>query len=130
MNTTDTIELILPFKAEYVSIARLTVSGVANRLGFDIETIEDIKVALAEVCNKLISIGSQTAENYRIAFRLSENSLTIVFYCEDKSLRCIFGGEDEELGVSIISALMDEVEFCTNNDYVVSMTKSKELEGN
>ena len=35
----DKIELTLPFKAEYVSVARLVASGVCNRIGFDIETI-------------------------------------------------------------------------------------------
>ncbi|NMA66934.1 MAG: anti-sigma regulatory factor, partial [Clostridiaceae bacterium] len=34
----DCIEVTLPFKAEYVSVVRLTVSGIANRMGFDIET--------------------------------------------------------------------------------------------
>jgi anti-sigma regulatory factor (Ser/Thr protein kinase) len=48
-------ELVIPLRAEYVSIARLTVSGVANRAGFDFDTIEDIKVSLSEVCNHLIS---------------------------------------------------------------------------
>ena len=43
----EKIELRLPFKAEYVSVARLTASGIASRIGFDIEAIEDIKVAIA-----------------------------------------------------------------------------------
>ena len=118
----DKIELILPFKAEYVSVARLVVSGVANRIGFDIETIEDIKVALAEVCNKLVQLGSKSAESFKVAFMVSGKKLNIVFDCEDKSLKCIFNGEDEELGVSIINALMDEVEFCSNDSYLMSMS--------
>jgi serine/threonine-protein kinase RsbW len=48
------MELVIPLRAEFVSIARLTLSGVANRAGFDFDTIEDIKVALSEVCNRLI----------------------------------------------------------------------------
>ncbi len=118
----DKIELLVPFKAEYVSLARLAASGVANRMGFDIETIEDIKVALAEVCNKLVNLGSNFAECYRITFKITENKLSIVFDCEDKSLNCIFSDNDEDLGVSIIDALMDEVEFCSENSYLLSMS--------
>ncbi|MCX7841903.1 MAG: ATP-binding protein [Clostridia bacterium] len=118
----DCIELLLPLKAEYVSLARLAVSGVANRMGFDIETIEDIKVALAEVCNKLVQKGSNSVQSYKIVFNVSVDKLNIVFDCEDKSLRCIFEGEGEKLGVSIINALMDEVEFCSNNSYLMSMS--------
>ncbi|MCX7923665.1 MAG: ATP-binding protein [Clostridia bacterium] len=128
MSITDNIELILPFKAEYVSIARLTASGIANRIGFDIETIEDIKVAIAEVCNKILSIGSKTAQNYSIIFKLSQEGLVVEFVCSDKSLKCIFGDENDALGVSIITALMDNIEFCTKNDYILSMSKA--LEGN
>ena len=48
-------KLLLPLKAEFVSVARLTGSGIANRAGFDFDAIEDIKVVLSEVCNSLIN---------------------------------------------------------------------------
>ena len=124
----NTIELVLPFKAEYVSIVRLTASGVANRIGFDIETIEDIKVAIAEVCNKLINIGSSIATKYSIKFQLCTDKLIVIFDCEDKALKCIFDDEVDELGLSIMRALMDSVEFCTNNNYLFSMSKTLEGE--
>jgi serine/threonine-protein kinase RsbW len=124
----DKIEITLPFKAEYVSIARLTTSGIANRIGFDIEAIEDIKVAIAEVCNKLVSVGSEIADCYKIEFNVYENSLKIIFNCEDNALKCIFDSEDDTLGLSIMNALMDEVELCTEGDYLFSMSKA--LEGN
>lgn len=122
----DNIELAVPFKAEYVSIVRLTASGVANRLGFDIETIEDIKVAAAEVCNKLVNANSEKACSYKVLFTISDNSLNITFDCEDKSLRCLFEPENDELSISIITALMDSVEFCPDNTYLLSMTKAVE----
>lgn len=124
-NLTDSIELVLPFKAEYVSTARLVASGVASRVGFDIETIEDIKVAIAEVCNKLVQVGSQQVESYRVIFRVASNKLSVIFDCEDRSLKCIFGAEDE-LGVSIINALMDEVEFCSEGNNILLMSKGLE----
>lgn len=122
----DSIELAVPFKAEYVSVVRLTASGVANRLGFDIETIEDIKVAAAEVCNKLVNAGSKKAGSYSIVFKISDKCLEIIFDCEDKSLSCLFVPENDELSISIINALMDKVEFCPDNTYLLSMTKEIE----
>lgn len=124
----DNIEIILPFKAEYVSIARLTASGIANRIGFDVDTIEDIKVAIAEVCNKLVKVGSKNANSYRIRFEVTDSSMDIFFDCEDKLLKCIFDNEADELGISLITALMDNAEFCTGNDYIFSMSKT--FEGN
>lgn len=124
----DQIELVLPFKAGYVSIARLTASGVANRIGFDIETIEDIKVAVAEVCNKLVAEGSQLNKTYKIIFKIYDDSLTVIFDCEDKSLKCIFDDENDALGISIINALMDDVEFCGTDNFLLSMSKALEGE--
>ncbi|MCR4435193.1 MAG: ATP-binding protein [Clostridiales bacterium] len=124
----ESVELVLPFKAEYVSIARLTASGVASRVGFDIDTIEDIKVSISEVCNKLVSTGSQSAENYRIVFKVSDTALNVTFQCEDHSLKSVFDQNGDELGISIITALMDDIEFCGCGSNLLSM--SKKLEGN
>jgi len=46
----DLIEIRIPSKSEYVSVVRLTASGIANRLGFSYEDIEDIKIAVGEAC--------------------------------------------------------------------------------
>lgn len=117
------IELILPFKAEYVSVARLAASGISSRIGFDIEAIEDIKVALSEVCNKLVTRGSMSADCYRIIFSVKQSGLDIAFDCEDKSLCSIFRREHDELGISIIEALMDSLEISADGSYILSMSK-------
>ncbi|TYQ15089.1 UNVERIFIED_CONTAM: serine/threonine-protein kinase RsbW [Acetivibrio alkalicellulosi] len=127
-DTLDTIELVLPFKAEYVSVARLVTSGLCNRMGFDVETIEDVKVAISEVCSKLVSIGSNVSQCYKIVYSVSEDVLKVTYLCEDSSLKCIFNNGDDGLAIHIINALMDEVELCTSNDYILSM--SKVVEGN
>jgi anti-sigma regulatory factor (Ser/Thr protein kinase) len=59
------VELVIPLRAEFVSIARLTLSGVANRAGFDFDTIEDVKVALSEVCNRLIGNAERLSAGQR-----------------------------------------------------------------
>lgn len=119
----DTIELILPFKAEYVSTVRLVASGLCNRIGFDIEVIEDIKVAISEVCNKIINIGSKVSETYKIIFNICEKEIKVTFVCEDTSLKCIFDAENDMFAIEIINALMDTVELCTQNNYILSMSK-------
>ena len=51
------VELRLPNCPEYVVIARLTVAGVASRMAFDVETIEDMKIAVSEACTNAIEHG-------------------------------------------------------------------------
>jgi len=83
----STVELSIPMRAEYVSIARLTAAGVANRLGFDIDAIEDIKVSISEVCNRIINTQNNYSAGYcadcKLVFNLSVNCLGIDFYVED-----------------------------------------------
>ena len=119
----DIVELTLPFKAEYVSTARLVASSLANRIGFDIEVIEDIKVAISEVCSKIVNIGSKVTDAYKVIFDISGKEIKITFCCEDTSLKCIFDDENDRLAIDIINALMDEVELCTSNNYILSMSK-------
>jgi serine/threonine-protein kinase RsbW len=123
----DCIELKLPFKAEYVSVARLAVSGIANRMGFDIEAIEDIKVAVSEVCSKLVSIGSKIADGYVILFEIANSSLNIIYDCDDKALKCIFDEDADEMPVLIIKSLMTSLELGNSGSYILSMTKTKDI---
>lgn len=123
----DTIEISLPFKAEYVSIARLAASGISNRVGFDIETIEDIKVAIAEVCNKLVKAGRECEGHYTLTFNILPDSIEVIFRCENKNIDTIFSEDEEELGISIIKALMDKVQFnAGEGKHILIMTKTLE----
>lgn len=124
LENVDVIELVMPFKADFVSVSRLTASGIASRAGFDIDSIEDIKVTVSEVCSKIVERGSMTAKQYKIIFCVSDEEIRIVFDCEDKSIKCIFDQSDDGLSISIIKALMDKVELCPNNDYILSMSKT------
>lgn len=45
----DFIEMKVPAKSDYVGVARLTASGLANRMGFSYEEIEDLKVAISKL---------------------------------------------------------------------------------
>jgi serine/threonine-protein kinase RsbW len=124
MELNDRITLSLPCKAEYVSVARLTVSGVAYRMGFDIDTVEDIKVAVSEVCSRLINVSGKSNGTYEILYEVCSDKLIVTFSSDIERAGCIFEDDEDGLGVSIIKAFMDEVEFCPESrDHILSMTK-------
>ena len=123
-------KLSLPLKAEFVSVARLTVSGIANRAGFDFEAIEDIKVSLSEVCNRMIN--DMERSDYQddailgIEFIISDYSLTINFLIDNGPEDWVLSvepDEDNKLGLLIVQVLMDEFEINTEDGYIVSMMK-------
>ncbi len=128
MESRDTIVMKLPCKAEYVSVVRLTVSGIASRIGFDIETVEDIKVAVSEVCSRIINVSDSSDRQYEVWFDISSQKLTIYFNSDIERINCIFGDDEDGLGVSIINAFMDEVEYCPEGkSYILSMAKYNEV---
>jgi serine/threonine-protein kinase RsbW len=127
MVSTDSITLALPYKADYVSVARLTASGISSRIGFDIETIEDIKVAVSEVCSRIIGAAAGHSGCYEILFDVSDTGLDISFASGIDRIKCLFKNEEDGLSMSIINAFMDKVEFCPTKDYLLSMTKTFEV---
>lgn len=111
----DCISLTLPTKSDYVSVARLTASVVANNMGFDIESIEDIKVAVGEACNNAVLHGA-CQEDFKISF-LVENSEFIVevldcgngFSVEEYNEPDLMNPGENGLGIFIMRSLMDDV---------------------
>src|SRR3954468_6922434 len=69
------VRLTVPASLEYVRIVRLTGSGVASRLGFDIEEIENLRVALDELAS--MSIDAAAPGELEITFFTTPTELRI-----------------------------------------------------
>ncbi len=54
---TDMVELTIPVRADLVVLARLTATTVASRADFDVEEIEDLRLAVNELCVSLVESG-------------------------------------------------------------------------
>lgn len=131
----DVITIKLPSKAEYVSIARLAASVISNTVGFNIEEIDDIKVAVGEACNNAVLHGKSEEEVYEINFVLSDEKIHIevkdngIGFDEDKyeepDLNNLKGNG---LGIYIMKSLMDEVDISAENKEGTTLKMVKYLE--
>ena len=54
------VHLALPATPEFVRLARVTATGLASRAGFSIDEVEDLRLAIDELCFTLI--GSKGRE--------------------------------------------------------------------
>lgn len=109
----DTINLKIPKKPDYISLVRLTASGIGNSMALGIDDIEDIKVSIGEACiNALIK---EDEEEISIVFEIDEEKLKIkvsdVVEVIPKNLK---ENRERELGLLIINSLMDETDFTDN----------------
>ncbi|MDR3710141.1 MAG: ATP-binding protein [Capsulimonadaceae bacterium] len=48
------VTLTFPCSAEYVSIARLAILGIASRMAFSYDEVEDIRLAVGEACTHAV----------------------------------------------------------------------------
>jgi serine/threonine-protein kinase RsbW len=110
----DVVELRIPAKAEWVSIARLAVSAVASRLQFSIEEIEDVKLAVAEALVRTIARGGNRAdlacESLPDGLRIRVRNFGMPAP-EALNLEVVDEAAAGNLGIFLIRALMDSVEY-------------------
>jgi len=131
------IELKIPGRPEFISVARLAVAAVAARMGFDYDDIEDLKVATGEALTNAIqdaqTRGREGGEDILVMCSVEAQAL-VIEVCDQGSgfdperRRCAL--EQEELpegglGLLLIEALCDEVRFETKpgSGTLVRMTK-------
>jgi len=116
------VELKIPGRAEWVAVARLAVAAVASRLRFSVDEIEDIKLAIAEACtNTIQAAGGEDAGVIEIVCDAREDELRVTVRDQNAGLHLesvkpggLDEGRTEELGVFLIRALMDSVEYTSD----------------
>ncbi|MEL7608456.1 MAG: ATP-binding protein [Bacillota bacterium] len=102
--------LRIPPKPEYMITVRLAASSLAERSGFDMEQIEDIKTAVAEACLLLLNRGCEDA--LEILFHTEG-----AFQVEISSTMCSQQNHtmEEELSMFLLTALVDDVKISDQN---------------
>ena len=106
------VTLTIPSSPEYVGIARLVVLGVASRMGFSYDEVEDLRLAVAEVCTASIERLRQSSTSgvpvlVTVVCQAEGDTLTIDI--EDPATSGGAGSGDEELDSHEISALLVEI---------------------
>lgn len=104
----DIFKLTIPGKPDYISVARLTSSAIASKIGLNLEEIEDIKVALSEACTNAL----KRADEINIQFVIDDEKFTMIV---ENALLPIesddISTKELEMGILIMKSLMDEVKF-------------------
>lgn len=120
------IRLQIPSHADYIDIVRVCLYGVASKLNFSYEDIEDMKVAVSEACTNAVLHGGSGKEGgslIDITFQPSVTGITIIVknegppfeHSESSTAGPPLQGIDISelpvggLGIYLMEALMDEV---------------------
>ncbi|MEC1180262.1 anti-sigma B factor RsbW [Metasolibacillus meyeri] len=140
MKAFDYIEIRVPAKPQYVSVIRLTISGLALRIGFTYDEIEDLKIATGEAVTNVVHHAYHDNEegeivigcalfndkieimvaDYGNSFNFEEIKSKIGPYNENEKVSMLREGG---LGLYLMEALMDEVKVKNEGGVTVFMTK-------
>ncbi|WP_019412969.1 anti-sigma B factor RsbW [Paenisporosarcina sp. TG20] len=140
MKPFDYVEIRVPAKPQYVGVARLTISGLASRIGFTYDDIEDLKIASSEAITNAVQHAYNEADGGEIvvgcalypdkieimvadhgkSFNFEETKEKVGPYNEQQEVQFLREGG---LGLYLIETLMDEVKVHHQEGVTVFMTK-------
>ncbi|MGI6108616.1 MAG: ATP-binding protein [Eubacteriaceae bacterium] len=128
----EKVTLELPGMPEFISLARLSVSSIGNVIGFPIDEIEDLKVALSEACTNAMQYGCTEKPSYSVTYTLYPDRLVIDVAdsgkgCDFEAIQqpALNGTQVGGFGLYIIRTLMDDLDIVCSEDKgtVLTMTK-------
>ncbi len=122
------VRLVVPAVAEYLRLVRLTAAGMASRLGFTFDEVEDLRIAVDELCFHLVGDAdddarADEARTMDLVYSAGTDSITIT------GRTGLFGAvpEPSELSEQILDALVDEHEV-SGSDGIVTFRLKKQRE--
>ena len=103
--------LSIPGVPEYVAVARLTAAGVASRSGLAVDGIEDIRIAVDELCFLLLS-GADPSGTIELTFTIAPGTLGVEGRLHGRTEA---PGEISELSRQILSVVTDSFDTVLSN---------------
>jgi serine/threonine-protein kinase RsbW len=120
-----TVRLTIPAQAEYITLCRLALTGIARVRDFSDEVLADLKLAITEAASNSVRhaySGADHAGIVEISYELLPNHLVIEVTDEGEGFDPVEAqGPPEELsegglGIAIIRAIADDVQIGTQPD--------------
>ncbi len=108
----DAVEIRLPADSAYLSVLRTATAGLAARLDFTLDEIEDLRIAVDEACAMLLPQAVETAQ-LTCRFDLLPDTLSVTV-----SLPTTRGDlpERDTFSWTVLSALAGEVDSGATSD--------------
>lgn len=111
---TDEVKLTLPSSPEFLRLARVTASGLASRMGFTVDEVEDLRLAIDELTFALT--GQAPPEGtVELRYRVLADALEVSgigHFNGDAALPLTL----TEFSERILDALVDEHELRSDGD--------------
>ena len=71
----DEVSLKFPASFEYIRLARLVASGLAAQVNFNLDDIEDLRIAVDELCSALVEAAADRTSTVTVTFRVDNQQI-------------------------------------------------------
>ena len=102
MDLEPRIAITFPATPEFLRLARLTTADAASRAGFDYEEIDDLRIAVSELCTLISGAGAHST--LTLDFVLEPSGVTVRGEAIPGAI------VENELSRTIVTALVDDFE--------------------
>lgn len=114
---TACVELKFPCRPEYVGVARLAILGVASRMRFSYDEVEDVRLAVGEACTTSVEWAERNGKSDTdivLRSEIGQDKLVVDIFDDagERGENARAGDPDQEsenLGALLITLLVDEV---------------------
>jgi serine/threonine-protein kinase RsbW len=120
----DVVLLAVPASGAYLGVLRTATAGLAARLQFTLDEIEDLRIAVDEACAILLAVAALDAE-LACRFTVTDDTLTVeaAVPAASSAVRLPSG---ESFAWQVLSALTDEVSAqVINGRVMIQLTKRR-----
>jgi serine/threonine-protein kinase RsbW len=121
----DFVQLRLPADSAYLSVLRTATAGLAARLDFTLDEIEDLRIAVDEACAMLLPDAVEGGD-LTCLFRLTENALVVSVSVPTTDGRL---PARDTFAWTVLNALAGEVDAAADENDRVNITMTKKRGG-
>jgi serine/threonine-protein kinase RsbW len=100
---TGEVRLVVPAAPEYLRLVRLTAAGLATRVGFTFDEVEDLRIAVDELCFLFVA-QPDLRRDIEVLYLAGPDSITIEGHSRLEGAL----PEPNDLSQQILDALVDE----------------------
>ena len=112
------VTLRFPGTPEFLRLARLAAADTGSRAGFDYDEIEDLRIAVSEVC---AMVGSGEESRVVLAFTVTDDRVVV----DASGDRPGTAPAEEEFAFALVKAVVDEFAVTENGPAGFQIVKTR-----
>lgn len=106
------VRVQLPVDSRYIRVARLVAAGLASTAGFDVDAVDDFRIAVDELCAALLEVG-EADQSVELTFAVRDGEVQVDGRTETSGTAS-FDGDRLDLSKQILDVACDTYTLSMN----------------